>query len=55
MLYKFDKKEMSIIASILLYYEKNKSQSYIVNVLGIFISSVSLLLDYARKNGILTF
>jgi len=51
MLYKFDKKEMAIRASI-LYYEKNKSQSYIANVLGISRSSVSLLLNYARKNGI---
>jgi DNA-binding transcriptional regulator LsrR (DeoR family) len=51
MLYKFDKKEMAIRVSI-LYYEKNKSQSYIANVLGISRSSVSLLLNYARKNGI---
>ena len=51
MLYKFDKKEMAIRASI-LYYEKNKSQSYIANELGISRSSVSLLLNYARKNGI---
>lgn len=51
MLYKFDKKERAISASI-LYYEKNKSQSYIANVLGISRSSVSLLLNYARKNGI---
>jgi DNA-binding transcriptional regulator LsrR (DeoR family) len=51
MLYKFDKKEMAIRASI-LYYEKNNSQSYIANVLGISRSSVSLLLNYARKNGI---
>jgi len=51
MLYKSDKKEMAIIASI-LYYEKNRSQSYIANELGISRSSVSLLLNYARGNGI---
>jgi DNA-binding transcriptional regulator LsrR (DeoR family) len=51
MLNKFDKKEMAIRASI-LYYEKSKSQSYIANVLGISRSSVSLLLNYARRNGI---
>jgi len=45
------KKEIAIKASI-FYYEKNKSQSYIAKELGISRSYVSLLLNYARNQGI---
>jgi deoxyribonucleoside regulator len=45
------KKEIATKASI-LYYEKNKSQSYIANELGVSRSYVSLLLNFAKEQGI---
>jgi len=51
MISKSYKKEIAIKASI-LYYEKYKNQSYIANELGVSRSYVSLLLNYAKNQGI---